>query len=195
MPPQTFFFLGEKKFSVLDAVYEPHEDSFLLSSCIPTLSGKTFLDLGCGSGIQGLTAFLNGAGKVVFADKNPSALLNAKQNAQGCGMKNFELVQSDLFENITQKFDCISFNPPYIESDEIKFIEVDGGKKGRIVLDRFLSEVKNFLLPSGTVFFLQSNLNGVPKTKKTLAQNGFEYKIVAKQKLFFEELLVFRAWT
>ncbi len=99
-----------------------------------------------------------------------------------------------MFENIKEKFDIITFNPPYVDSESIKYIEVDGGKKGREILDLFLEKVKEHLNAKGEVFFVQSIHNGLIKTKKILKNNGFKFEIIAKKKLFFEELVVFKAW-
>jgi release factor glutamine methyltransferase len=185
---------------ILPTVFEPQEDSFLLAENTRFLQGSRVLDLGCGCGIQGLAASVRGASEIVFSDLNPKALENAKKNAE-LNVKivppqtRFSFVQSDLFSAFSgQSFDCIIFNPPYVPSDsEKKWIEVDGGKNGREVLDRFLAEFPSFLKTNGTVFFLQSSLNGITETEKKLQQLGFQSGIVARQKLFFEELVVVRA--
>ena len=102
-----------------------------------------------------------------------------------------EARQSNLFENVSEKFDLIIFNPPYVPSDKVAFKEVDGGKKGREILDLFLDEMPNHLKKGGSCFFLQSSLNGEKETEKVLEKKGLVFSIVARQKLFFEELLVF----
>ncbi len=190
---KAFFFNG-KKLEAMQSVYDPREDSFLLARTVHSLQGKTVLDLGCGTGIQGINAFFNGAKKVVFADANKTALLNAQKNAKTCGFSNIETIETDLFENINKKFDCIIFNPPYVESEKIKFIDVDGGKKGRETIDRFIKGAKKRLAKNGELFLLQSSLNNGKKTRKMLKENGFKSEILGRKKLFFEELVVFRAW-
>ncbi len=176
-------------------IYPPSEDSELLAQSLTIPKNAVCLDLGCGTGIQGITMALLGAKSVTFCDQNPLALENAKQNKKlnhlTCETK---FIQSDLFENISEKFDVITFNPPYVPSEKIKWIDTDGGKKGRIVLDRFLDKIEKHLKPNGQVFFLQTSLNETNPTEKKLKQNGFEFEIVNKQKLFFEELLVYRCW-
>ena len=192
---QGKFFLENKEFLVCESVYSPSEDSFLLSDAIKISKGAGILDLGCGTGIQGLTALLQGACFVCFADKNPAALKNARQNFEILGIKaKVSFVKSDLFSGIRKKFDFIFFNPPYVPSSEKKFLDLDGGKKGRETLDRFLNDFPKFLLPEGKVFFLQSSLNGNAETSRVLKKLGFKCKIIARKKLFFEELAVFLAW-
>ncbi len=185
---------------VFPSLYEPQEDSFLLAKILSVPQGSRVLDLGCGCGMQGLTAAMRGASEIVFADLNPKALQNAwhnaELNAKALGQeKKFFFVESDLFSNLkNQLFDCIVFNPPYVPSDsKKKWVETDGGHKGREVLDRFLAEFSNFLKPNGTVFFLQSSLNGISETESQLHKTNFQFEIIGKEKLFFEELLVFKA--
>ncbi len=149
--------------------------------------------MGTGSGIQSINALMLGFEKVTAVDKNPKALENAKKNANVLG-KEIIAIESDLFENVKEKFDIITFNPPYLESEEFKEIELDGGKKGREILDKFLHRAKMHLNPKGSIYFLQNNLNGEEETKKLLDSIGFKWEIISRQKLFFEELMVFRAW-
>ncbi|MDO8634178.1 MAG: methyltransferase [archaeon] len=173
-------------------VYSPREDSFLLAKALPEFSGKTILDIGCGTGVQGITALLNGAKKAVFADKNPLALECTKKNLEKLGLRG-ELVKSDLFENIHEKFDAIIFNPPYVPSEKTVYLDVDGGKNGREVLDRFIEGFPTRLKEKGECFFLQSSLNGLEKTGSLLSKKKISAQIIAREKLFFEELVVFKA--
>ncbi len=92
-----------------------------------------------------------------------------------------------------EKFGLIIFNPPYVASgSKAKYADLDGRKKGRAVLDRFLRGMLPHLEKGGKCFFLQSSLNGESKTKKLLRELGLKAGIVARKRLFFEELLVFK---
>lgn len=76
------------------------------------LENKTFLELGCGSGIISLLATQKGA-LVTASDINKTALdyllTNSKQNNLP-----IKIVYSDLFENLkNHSFDYIIINPPY----------------------------------------------------------------------------------
>ncbi len=97
-------------------VFSPHltfSTKILLDYIKPLdLKGKTFLELGCGSGIISILASKKGA--VVFSsDINQTALNYLDTNA----VKNNLLVTtffSDLFESIPNStFDYIIINPPY----------------------------------------------------------------------------------
>lgn len=178
-----------------NTVYDPSDDSYLLAGAVEIRPKSEVLDLGCGSGIQSINAVLLGAKKVLAVDLNEAAVKCTLENAKKFGIeKKISAMQSDLFENVKQKFDAIIFNPPYVESEKKELPDVDGGKKGREELDRFLDEFPKFLKTGGKCFFLQSSLNGEKKTQKKLSEKHIEFKIVARKKLFFEELVVFCCW-
>ena len=94
--------------------------------------------------------------KVVATDISIEALKVAKQNDKENKIK---FIQSDLFENINEKFDIIVSNPPYIETDVIKSlskqvqnepkIALDGGKDGLLFYRKLIKEAPNFLNDNG----------------------------------------------
>lgn len=76
------------------------------------LNNKSFLELGCGSGIISLLARKKGA-NVIASDINETAIEYLK-NASEENNLTIECILSDIFENIPQKtFDYIIINPPY----------------------------------------------------------------------------------
>lgn len=163
-------------------VYYPREDSYLLADVVRANAKGDMLDLGTGSGIQGITAAKAGC-KVTFADIDPGALDAARENAKANGVSG-EFVQSDLFSNISDRFDTIAFNPPYLPSGVKKEIALDGGKSGREIIERFLKEYKNHLKPHGRAFILESSLSLYHKEVELGA------RIVARGHYFFEDLVV-----
>ena len=98
------------------------------------------LDLCCGSGVIGITAALAKGASVDIADVSKKALKVAKQNAK-LNKANVQLIESDMFEEITDMYNVIVCNPPYIESDVIDTLDdsvknyepkiaLDGGDDG-----------------------------------------------------------------
>ncbi len=196
MTPRRAFF-KDVELAVLEGVYEPREDSYLLAEAAVIPSGAKVLDLGTGSGIQAVNAALAGAREVWAVDVNPKALENARLNFERLKLKaRLVLKESELFEEIPEKerFDVIVFNPPYLPSDELEDLAVDGGAEGRVFLDEFIEQFKFFLAPKGNAYFLQTDLNRVDKTEEKLRQLGLRFEIAARKKLSFEELFVFRCW-
>ncbi|XRO75778.1 HemK2/MTQ2 family protein methyltransferase [Methanocaldococcus sp. 28A] len=180
-------------------VYEPAEDSILLLKNLVDVKNKKVLEIGVGTGLISIVCAKKGAKKVVGVDINPYAVKLAKENAK---LNNVDIIclESDLFENVTGKFDVILFNPPYLPtSDEDKIdsylnYAFDGGKNGREILDRFIDNLPNYLKKSGVVQILQSSLTGEEETINKLKSLGFKVFKVASLKVPFEELMVINGW-
>jgi len=179
-------------------VYSPSDDSFLLVNCIKkeNLESKTCLDMGCGSGVESEAMILAGAKQVLAVDINPNALIETKKRIKtlfvGHVNGSFKVKKSNLFSNIKEKFDFIAFNPPYVPSDKIKWVDLDGGKNGREIIDIFIPQAKKHLNKNGVLLLLITSLNKPNEVKNLLKKNGFSVKVVGRKKLFFEELLVLR---
>ena len=76
------------------------------------------LDIGTGSGCIPISiAKLVPNSNVSAVDISPEALEVAKENAK-INNVDINFIQSDLFANVNQKFDCMISNPPYIRRDE-----------------------------------------------------------------------------
>lgn len=76
------------------------------------------IDLGCGSGVIGLTLEKKVSTKIVdLVDISKEALEVTNKN---CGYlnSNANIIESDFFENINKKYDVIISNPPYIKTNE-----------------------------------------------------------------------------
>ena len=77
------------------------------------------LDMGCGSGVLGLTlAAEQPAWEVTLADISPEALALAEENAGLLGIGNARFVQSDLFHALDGTYDGIVANLPYVPESE-----------------------------------------------------------------------------
>ena len=76
------------------------------------------IDLGCGSGVIGLTLEQKvSTNSVDLIDISEKALEVTKVNKEKLNSK-ANLIQSDMFENINKKYDVIISNPPYIKTTE-----------------------------------------------------------------------------
>lgn len=175
-------------------VYEPSEDTFLLARNLKVKAGDIALDMGTGTGIIALL-MAKKAKFVLGVDINPLAVELAKENARLNGITNVEFRQSDLFENVEGKFDIITFNAPYLpgEPEEPIDLALVGGESGREVLDRFLEEFPDYLKENGIVQIVQSSITGIEETLKKLQSKGFVAEITAKERYFFEEIMVITA--
>lgn len=119
------------------------------------------LDMGCGSGVLGVTlAAENPGAQVVLADISPEALSLAKENAAELEIANVDFVESDLFSSLGDKtFDLIVANLPYVpEADRASLsrevhhdpeLALFGGEDGMDVIRRFVPEAARRLVPGG----------------------------------------------
>jgi len=162
-------------------IYEPAEDSFIILKHVKDYSkDKKVLDLGTGSGILAREA------------KKYAKEVTASDINKECELKDIEFIQSDLFENINERFDLIIFNPPYLPKDEREdeesALSTTGGVKGYEVTEKFLKEVRDHLNPKGKILLLFSSLTDKEKVDALMEQNGFNFKILESRKIMFEVL-------
>ncbi|PIN94032.1 hypothetical protein COU54_00675 [Candidatus Pacearchaeota archaeon CG10_big_fil_rev_8_21_14_0_10_31_24] len=174
-------------------IYEPSDDSYLLASKIKDYSkNKLVLDIGSGSGIQALEALKDKAKLVVATDLDAESLehLNSLTNAH----QNLKIIKSNLFENISEKFDLITFNPPYLPLDKREDKEsqliTTGGKTGDEIVLKFLEQASQHLNQDGKILLLLSSLTPKSKIKTLLHKLNLKSKIIARQGLFMEQLEV-----
>lgn len=171
-----------------ESIYSPSEDSFLMVDAIATLSveGRRVLDVGTGSGILGLFCALRGA-QVTVTDVDELALQQTMKAAGLLGLS-VEATLSDMFSKVQGLFDLVLFNPPYLPSSVVEDRTVDGGPGGTTLLKRFLDGLAAHLKSSGTALLLASGLNDPGSLLEEHPE--FQYSVVAKRALFFEELQV-----
>ncbi len=118
-------------------------------------SSVKVLDLGCGSGAIGLTLkYLNSHLNITLSDISLEALEVSKINMEKLGLS-VNIIASDLFNDIHDKFSVIVCNPPYIdyEDKEISDIVLNNEpplalfakNEGMEFYDKILSKCENYL--------------------------------------------------
>jgi len=130
---------------------------WLLQSNLP--AGRV-LDMGCGSGVLGLTlAAERPDWQVVLADVSPAALDLARENAARLELGNVDFLESDLFSAIEGTFAGIVANLPYVpESERAELsrevmhdpeLALFGGHDGLEVIRKFLPAAHERISPGG----------------------------------------------
>ena len=94
--------------------------------------------------------------EIIASDISIKALQIAKKNDK---YNKIKLIQSDLFNNINDKFDIIISNPPYIKTEEIPklskevqnepLIALDGGQDGLIFYRDIVKQAYKYLKDNG----------------------------------------------
>ena len=169
-------------------IYDPREDSYLLQKYVRRLVNGRVLDIGTGSGILAISALEN-TKDVLAVDIEEEAVLLVRK-------KGVNAKVSDLFLNVSGKFDWIIFNPPYLLEDKNEDAEsrlvTTGGKKGYELIERFFSEVRDYLRDGGRILLVFSSLSG--DVEKVIRRYGFKFKVLEEKKMFFEKLFVVECW-
>ncbi len=168
-----------------DLPYTPAEDTYFLEDNLVNEKGKCALDIGTGSGYLTRTLSKNFS-QVIGTDIDFNSLIN--QNKK---IKN--RICCDAADALNCKFDLIVCNMPYLQSDEIDDRRVDGGKEGVVVPLKIIKSAVKCLSDSGKMLFVTSTLANYEKLIKKTKELGFNVNIVARKKLFFEELLLVEA--
>jgi len=175
-------------------IYEPAEDSFLLSGIAKKYASGKVLDMGTGSGVQ-IEELLaeKKIDSLTGADINTKAIAFCKKRIKD---PKVNFISSNLFSKITQSFDTILFNPPYLPEDENDSsdisVVVSGGKKGHELIVQFIEELNGHLENEGVCLLLFSSLSNPPVIESVLEQNLFRFEKVAEKNLFFERLYVYK---
>lgn len=192
------------EFYVNDQVLIPRQDTeILVEEALRSLhDGMRILDLCTGSGciLISLLAYSNGC-EGVGADLSQEALAVAARNtkkllgerlpdeADGDSSSRIRFVRSDLFEQISGKFDIIVSNPPYVRSGVIETLmpevrehepgmALDGGADGLAFYRRIAAESGAYLYGGG-MLFLEIGCDQGEAVSALLEQNGFlEVRVV-----------------
>ena len=165
--------------------YIPAEDTFFLADHIQNEKGRSALEIGTGSGY--LSKILEKNFELVIAtdiDNNAITTQDQKiQNGVCC-------VSADA---LGVQFDLIVCNLPYLPSNDIKDRTVDGGKEGLEIPIQIITSAKYRLKPGGKLLYLTSSLANYTKLMRQTELLGFDVSVLAKKKLFFEELVIVQA--
>jgi len=165
--------------------YSPAEDTFFLADHIGGEGGDAALDVGSGSGY--LTRLLcERFSLVVGTDIDFGVLSNQTYRTPN-------LVCCHGASALRRKFDLIVCNLPYLATDGIVDVATDGGRDGLEATQRIIGTVPDRLSETGKFLFVTSSLSDYGGLISYCGELGMESGIVARRRLFFEELILVRA--
>ena len=142
------------------------------------------LDMGCGSGVLGLTlAACRPSWRVTLADVSPDALELARENAAKLEILDVEWAESDLFSALSGTFGLIAANLPYIPDGERggmsrevlhdPALALFGGPDGLDVIRRFIPAAFGHLVPGGWLA-MEIGHDQAGAVSRLLHEAGFE---------------------
>ena len=135
---------------------------------IKNISGD-ILDFGCGYGPVGIYIASNTASNIDMIDINERALKLAKDNAI-INRVNVNIFESDIYSNISKKYDYIITNPPI--------------RVGKKILYEILIGAKEHLNKNGHLIFVINKDQGAKSTMKDM-ENYYNVRLICKNKGFF----------
>lgn len=139
-----------------------------LLECLPVLSGD-ILDFGCGYGPIGIITKLNNNCNVDMVDINKRSINLAIKNSE---LNNaiVNVFYSDIYSNVTKKYDYIITNPPI--------------RVGKEILFKILIGAKEYLNKDGELWFVINKDQGAKSTMKELSK-FYALNIIDKNKGFY----------
>lgn len=113
-------------------------------SCL--YKGRTAIDMGSGSGIQGVVMAMSGAHSVLLTDNASAAVQNSAANVEHFSLRSVaSVVLGDLFVPVKHAVDVVVFNHPFFPGQPIKDIPVSAAimDPGELI-HHFLDEAPRF---------------------------------------------------
>ena len=127
------------------------------------------LDFGCGYGPIGIYLKKTTNANIDMLDINKRALNLARKNAKKNEV-NVNIFESDLYQNVTKKYDYIITNPPV--------------RVGKQILYQILFEAAKYLKENGKLIFVINKNQGAKSVARDLSEE-YEVEIIAKNKGFY----------
>ena len=179
-------------FKVNKNVLTPRQETELLCEKViddfKSLENKNILDLCCGSGAIAivLKKHLLSA-NITASDISRAAIRVAKYNAKKHNAQ-INFVKSNLFDKITNKFDAIVSNPPYIKTTDIMdlqtevkdydpLIALDGGITGLNFYKQIIKLAPQKLFTNGKLY-LELGMGQYENVAKMLNKNFTDINII-----------------
>lgn len=188
------YLLGEwsfygRTFKVNPHVLIPRADTEILIekalSKINAHDHTEILDLGCGTGIIGITIALERPlSNVTLIDQSEHAIQNTKENQTLHQVTNVMIQKSDWFSALDQtRFDVILSNPPYLEDNDPHLSQgledepldaLVSGPTGIEAIQYIIENAKNHIKPSGWLF-IEHGYNQAIILKDLFEKNGYQH--------------------
>ena len=143
------------------------------------------LDLGCGTGMIGMTLALERPlSKITLIDQSEDALKNTRDNQVLHELSNVTIQKSDWFSTLAKtKFDVIVSNPPYLEENDphlskgLEYEPIDAlvsGPMGMKAIQHIIENAKNHMNRNAWLF-VEHGYNQAKIVKDLFEKNDYQH--------------------
>ncbi len=182
------YFMGDKFKVSKDTLIPRDETEILARKAIDVINKnnlKSALDIGTGTGILACTIAKYTLSKSTALDVSDNALKIAEENIKNLDLsEKVKTLKSNLFEKVSEKYDLIVSNPPYIPLSEKATIQKEVSfdpdlalytkdEKGLEFYEKISKNAKNYLNKNGYLLF-EMGLGQSEDIKQTLEQEGYK---------------------
>ena len=182
------YFMGDKFKVSKDTLIPRDETEILARKAIDVINKnnlKSALDIGTGTGILACTIAKYTLSKSTALDVSDNALKIAEENIKNLDLsKKVKTLKSNLFEKVSEKYDLIVSNPPYIPLSEKATIQKEvtfdpdlalytKDEKGLEFYEKISQNAKNYLNQNGYLLF-EMGLGQSEDIKQILEQEGYK---------------------
>ncbi len=145
--------------------------------------------MGTGSGIIAIECARRGS-FVTAVDIDPVVVDKLKKIAKSENLS-IEVIQSDLFANVSGRYDTIIFNPPYLPGEPKDIVDrqwAGGGEHGDETIIEFLKHAGEHLFDNGEIYIILSSFNRL----NLIFSFPYEFTKLAELKLAFHSIFLYR---
>jgi release factor glutamine methyltransferase len=199
----NWYYSKPRKFQYKDSFVMVHPDVFPPQMTFSTkilldfiknlqLQNKTFLELGCGSGIISIYAAKKEA-IVTATDINKTALEFLEKSASNNNVA-ITITESNLFEKLVNKtFDYIIINPPYYPKTpaSVKDKAWFCGENFEY-FEQLFTQLPHFITAKNEVYMILSQDCNIQNIKTIAQKNKISFDLVAKKKVAGEKNYIFQ---
>lgn len=141
---------------------------------IKGVSGRSFLEIGSGTGVISVFAGRDGAAPIVAVDANPAAVENTRRNFERYGLKDAKAILSEGFDAVRGRFDVVVWNAPYHGSRPADALERGCADEDYRGIRGFFRDIGDHLNPGGRVIFGFSESGDLPLIETLIKEAGFQ---------------------
>ena len=163
---------------------------------------KTILDIGTGSGCISIALKKELCHVQIDAvDISSTAIEIAERNAKMNNVK-VNFIQSDIFSNVTQKYDLILSNPPYVGKEEYEILAKEiqnyeprqallAEKDGLEYYEKILKEAHKYLNEKGKIIF-EIGADQAIRIKELALKNNYHEVCTEKDLNEFDRIMIIK---